>query len=836
MWSTVIVPTDLEVVEIVNETTAAALAYAYDKEFSRTAMIVDVGGGGCCISVVRVENNEVSVLACSTRQPGGENFDARMVDYLKEAIAEQHEKEVADTRSEEILRSLWVGAKVKLSRLPQTNIQTYLPEIETEFRKLLTQTEFNSECSDLFQHITTAINATLKKAQAARNGEYSPKDFTATTPSDESMDTSPVELSETNGVAPDVNGLPPAAHPGQPEVSDDVSQPPGAVQALKAASEAGSMSLLLSRAAAGGREFMSLAVRYLEPSGQPVERLVVVKEPERDGELTGDVGQLLVEPFFALCKEAGNVDWRSKLIGVSLVGSGVSKDAFLDALNRRRGEEQLKELGCGAVRLDQRLVKANELDDVILVGGSTRIVKLRELIIEAVGGGAKLYKAVNPDEVVALGAALLGAKCVQIKREVLGLHTYMTIMDSEKQEAKEHWAHSTPLPVSFSFKSLSLTICKDLEMKQGHETKTLMTVCRLPIPQKAESITINTQGTFSFRDAGKNKLCSSYLRGCLPEVTLESLKVKMQSQVKSSLVEAGRVEAKNALEDVLRQGKSWETSEDEPFPEKYSAYREMCIEKLVWLDNHADFEREEFDKIRVELEEVILSLQEESKKERHRVQEIEALTELLNKAINIEVVNDEFEERATGLRKSCQEEKEWLSENCHFSSEEYTTRKDKVNQAITALNEDRQKAAIQKLRNQLREHLQQRLRGIIKFATEKKKIKDPLDYQWGAKLETICRGTALWLKDHPEASEDELSHRTTQLERDNNILDGEIQQLKQKRDCERKAAYKNAEQTVLQGVYLKVAEFEAVSSDALKFVEMCKDYLERLKKNPHMNA
>lgn len=160
------------------------------------------------------------------------------------------------------------------------------------------------------------------------------------------------------GVAPDANGLPPAAHPGHPEVSDDVSQPPGAVQALKAAGEAGSMSLLLSRAAAGGREFMSLAVRYLEPSGQPVERLVVVKEPERDGELTGDVGQLLVEPFFALCKEAGNVDWRSKLIGVSLVGSGVSKDAFLDALNRRRGEEQLKELGCGAVRLDQRLVLA----------------------------------------------------------------------------------------------------------------------------------------------------------------------------------------------------------------------------------------------------------------------------------------------------------------------------------------------------------------------------------------------------------------------------------------------------------------------------------------------
>ena len=75
----------LEAVELVNETTAAAAAYAHDREDSKTVIIVDIGGGGSSASIVKVQCNTVEVLAHSgTRLPGGDDFDAKMVEYLKE--------------------------------------------------------------------------------------------------------------------------------------------------------------------------------------------------------------------------------------------------------------------------------------------------------------------------------------------------------------------------------------------------------------------------------------------------------------------------------------------------------------------------------------------------------------------------------------------------------------------------------------------------------------------------------------------------------------------------------------------------------------------------------
>ena len=75
----------LEVVGLVNETSAAALAYSFDREDSKTAVIVDVGGGGACVSVFHVpQEGHVKVLACTGRRlPGGEDFDLKMVEYLK---------------------------------------------------------------------------------------------------------------------------------------------------------------------------------------------------------------------------------------------------------------------------------------------------------------------------------------------------------------------------------------------------------------------------------------------------------------------------------------------------------------------------------------------------------------------------------------------------------------------------------------------------------------------------------------------------------------------------------------------------------------------------------
>ena len=88
---------DLKVRELVNETSAAALAYAFEREGPKTVLMVDVGGGGGSVSVVWVpEEGSVLVLASSgLRLPGGDAFDQRMTSYLKEVRIHTEQKTTA---------------------------------------------------------------------------------------------------------------------------------------------------------------------------------------------------------------------------------------------------------------------------------------------------------------------------------------------------------------------------------------------------------------------------------------------------------------------------------------------------------------------------------------------------------------------------------------------------------------------------------------------------------------------------------------------------------------------------------------------------------------------
>lgn len=75
----------LEVVQLVNETTAAALAFAHDREGAKTVVVVDIGGGGGSVSVARVKDGAAFVMTtCGKRLPGGEDFDTKMLAYLKQ--------------------------------------------------------------------------------------------------------------------------------------------------------------------------------------------------------------------------------------------------------------------------------------------------------------------------------------------------------------------------------------------------------------------------------------------------------------------------------------------------------------------------------------------------------------------------------------------------------------------------------------------------------------------------------------------------------------------------------------------------------------------------------
>ena len=83
----------LDVKRIINEPTAAALAYGLDKEAEQKIMVYDLGGGTFDVSVLEIGDGVIEVLATAgDTRLGGDDFDKRVIDYLVEEFkkAERH--------------------------------------------------------------------------------------------------------------------------------------------------------------------------------------------------------------------------------------------------------------------------------------------------------------------------------------------------------------------------------------------------------------------------------------------------------------------------------------------------------------------------------------------------------------------------------------------------------------------------------------------------------------------------------------------------------------------------------------------------------------------------
>jgi molecular chaperone DnaK (HSP70) len=116
----------LEVMRIVNEPTAASLAYGLDTEACRTVMIYDLGGGTLDVSVVRIEGEVTEVLAShGNNHLGGDDFDQKLVDHLVEAFRRQHGVDLRDRNPGAYARLWWAAeaAKKQLSDEPYARVR-----------------------------------------------------------------------------------------------------------------------------------------------------------------------------------------------------------------------------------------------------------------------------------------------------------------------------------------------------------------------------------------------------------------------------------------------------------------------------------------------------------------------------------------------------------------------------------------------------------------------------------------------------------------------------------------------------------------------------------------
>lgn len=165
----------LNVRRIINEPTAAALAYGLDNGKAQTVMVYDLGGGTFDVSLIQIGDGIVQVLAtCGDNHLGGDDFDERITNWLMENFRTEHGIDLHnDPVAVQRLREESEKAKKELSSARQVEIN--LPFIATtamgpiHLQTTLTRAKFDELTSDLVERTALPVKNALRDAGLAAN-------------------------------------------------------------------------------------------------------------------------------------------------------------------------------------------------------------------------------------------------------------------------------------------------------------------------------------------------------------------------------------------------------------------------------------------------------------------------------------------------------------------------------------------------------------------------------------------------------------------------------------------------------------------------------------------
>jgi len=162
----------LNVVRIINEPTAAAVAYGLDKKKEKNILVYDLGGGTFDVSLLTIDNGVFEVLATSgDTHLGGEDFDQRVMQHFIKVFQTKYGKDIStDKRAVQKLRREVEKAKRALSSMHQTRLEIEALYDGIDFSETLTRARLEELCSDLFKKTLGPVkqvleDAGLKKAQ-----------------------------------------------------------------------------------------------------------------------------------------------------------------------------------------------------------------------------------------------------------------------------------------------------------------------------------------------------------------------------------------------------------------------------------------------------------------------------------------------------------------------------------------------------------------------------------------------------------------------------------------------------------------------------------------------
>ena len=165
----------LEVERIINEPTAAALAYGLDNENEQKIMVYDLGGGTFDVSIIEIGDGVIEVLSTNgDTMLGGDDFDKRLTDYM---VSEFKKAEGVDLSGDSIamqrLREAAEKAKKELSSSTMTNVNlpfiASINNVPKHFDMTLTRAKFDELTHDLVERTVTPVKNALNDAGLTMN-------------------------------------------------------------------------------------------------------------------------------------------------------------------------------------------------------------------------------------------------------------------------------------------------------------------------------------------------------------------------------------------------------------------------------------------------------------------------------------------------------------------------------------------------------------------------------------------------------------------------------------------------------------------------------------------